>query len=249
MDLIEYYIIIFILLYSITISLIIRQLKWSKYKIFEFISIHSIIICTLTILSKLILIYSEYIIIIPYIYGFITLLTIIFTLFYFIKYKKDNNEKFYITIKIFNKKIILFNKHRIFYNYLIILIGMIISQYILIIFSSIFLKVNNIIFSSVKFGIISFIVLILVYKISKILLKSKRYYPEVVGEFLILKVILLTILSLTFITVRTLDYSIFSPYLILTPNYQIMYTLVLIGIIIVCGILLNDKYLKKLKRE
>ena len=111
------------------------------------------------------------------------------------------------------------------------------------------LKSENVLLSSIELAIVSFVVMFLVYKISKILKKAKRDYYVVVGEYMFLEFILLLILALTFNTVRELDYSIFTSFLILTPTYKVLYMIVIIVFILVLGVLYNDKQLKKLKRK
>lgn len=89
----------------------------------------------------------------------------------------------------------------------------------------------------------------LVYNISKIFDNAKRPYYAVIGEYMFLEFILLLIFALTFTNVRELDYSMFGSFLILTPTYQVMYMLILIAIILVFGVLNNERVLKKLKRK
>lgn len=183
----------------------------------------------------------------PYVFVIGAFLTLIVIIIYIVAWKKSMGN-FYINFKIFNKNIALFNKNRKFYNNKFVFILMILISFLFIVFSLLGLKNSNIIYS-LEFAIVSLVSLIIFYTLSKILLNAKREYSVVVGEYLCLKFIFLVILSITFGTVRTLDYSLFSPYLILTADDIIMLVLLLLGFIVLIGVLLNDIYYKKLKRK
>jgi hypothetical protein len=114
---------------------------------------------------------------------------------------------------------------------------------------SLCLKSDNIFFASLELTILSIAVMFLVYKISRIFNNAKRPYYAVIGEYMFLEFIFLLILALTFSTVRNLDYSIFTSFLILTPTYKLMYVIIIILIIIVLGVLYSDWVFKKLKRK
>ena len=84
-----------------------------------------------------------------------------------------------------------------------------------------------------------------VYQLSKLLFYAKREYSLIVGEFMILESILIFILGLTYWSVKELDYSMFSAYLILTPTYKLVYVIILMVFILIVGLYYNDKQLKK----
>ena len=90
-----------------------------------------------------------------------------------------------------------------------------------------------------------FLIILLIYKFSKIFKNAKSPYPLIVGEYMILESILLFILGLTFNSVRDLDYSMFSSFLILTPTYQLLYVLIFLVAVVVLGVFLGDRQLKK----
>ncbi|MCQ2977390.1 MAG: hypothetical protein MJ232_05180 [archaeon] len=159
---------------------------------------------------------------------------------------KKSKDDFYIKFKVFNNDILLFVKDRKFYNNTFIFILMILISLLFIVFSIMGLKNNNFV-CSLEFAITSLSSLIIFYTLSKILLNAKREYSVLVGEYLCLKFIFLIILSITFVTVRTLDYSMFSPYLILTADDIIIMMILLLGFIVLVGVLLNDFYYKKIK--
>ena len=84
-------------------------------------------------------------------------------------------------------------------------------------------------------------------KLEKILLVNHN--SDCNFEYMFLECILLFILAITFSCVRELDYSIFSSFLILTPTYQLLYAIIIILIILVLGVLYNERVLKKLNRK
>ena len=95
------------------------------------------------------------------------------------------------------------------------------------------------------FNSLLFIIMFVVYQLSKLLFYAKREYSLIVGEFMILESILIFILGLTYWSVKELDYSMFSAYLILTPTYKLVYVIILMIFILIVGLYYNDKQLKK----
>ncbi|WP_299524768.1 peptide ABC transporter permease [uncultured Methanobrevibacter sp.] len=100
-------------------------------------------------------------------------------------------------------------------------------------------------FNSLLLTLFLVIIMFVVYQLSKLLLYAKREYLLIVGEYMILESILIFILGLTYWSVKELDYSMFSSYLILTPTYQVVYVIILIIFILILGLYYNDKQLKK----
>ncbi len=101
------------------------------------------------------------------------------------------------------------------------------------------------IFNSLLLALFLVIIMFVVYQLSKLLFYAKREYSLIVGEYMILESILIFILGLTYWSVKDLDYSMFSAYLILTPTYQLVYVVILIIFILIVGLYYNDKQLKK----
>ena len=101
------------------------------------------------------------------------------------------------------------------------------------------------IFNSLLLALFLVIIMFVVYQLSKLLFYAKREYSLIVGEYMILESILIFILGLTYWSVKNLDYSMFSAYLILTPTYQVVYVIILIIFILIVGLYYNDKQLKK----
>ena len=101
------------------------------------------------------------------------------------------------------------------------------------------------IFNSLLLTLFLVIMMFVVYQLSKLLFYAKREYSLIVGEFMILESILIFILGLTYWSVKELDYSMFSAYLILTPTYKLVYVIILMIFILIVGLYYNDKQLKK----
>lgn len=97
------------------------------------------------------------------------------------------------------------------------------------------------IISMILYSLCVFIMLFVVYQLSKLLHHAKRQYSVIIGEYMCLFAILMFIFALTYDSTRTLDYTAFSPFLILTPTYQLIYIVIVIVVILVMGVLINDR--------
>ena len=102
-------------------------------------------------------------------------------------------------------------------------------------------QTNLNIFSMILYSLCVFIVSFIVYQLSKLLHHAKRQYSVIIGEYMCLFSVLMFIFALTYDSARTLDYTAFSPFLILTPTYQLIYVIIAIVVILVIGVLINDK--------
>ena len=109
--------------------------------------------------------------------------------------------------------------------------------------------VSTILFSSqtsldiltmILYSLFVFIILFVVYQLTKLLHHAKRQYPVIVGEYMSLFSILMFIFALTYNSTMALDYTMFSPFLILTPTYQLIYVVIGIIVVLVAGVLIND---------
>lgn len=94
--------------------------------------------------------------------------------------------------------------------------------------------------SMALYSLLVFIILFVVYQLTKLLHHAKRQYPVVMGEYMSLFSILMFIFALTYNSTKALDYSMFSPFLILTPTYQLIYVIIGIIVVLVVGVLIND---------
>lgn len=99
---------------------------------------------------------------------------------------------------------------------------------------------NVMLFDTILYSLFVFVVIFIVYKLSKLLVHAKRQYPVIVGEFMCLFASLVFIFALTYYSTMTLDYKMFKPFLILTPMYQLIYFIIGIAIVAVIGVLLNE---------
>lgn len=95
-------------------------------------------------------------------------------------------------------------------------------------------------FDTILYSLFVFIVVFIVYQLSKLLVHAKRQYPVIIGEFMCLFAILVFIFALTYYSTMTLDYKMFTSFLILTPMYQLIYFIIGIAIVAVIGVLLNE---------
>lgn len=95
-------------------------------------------------------------------------------------------------------------------------------------------------FDSALYSLFGCLTLFLVYQITKFLFHAKREYPVIIGEYVSLFSILLFILGLTYDSTRYLDYNSFTPFLILTPTYKLIYIIIGIIVVIIAGLLYNE---------
>ena len=92
----------------------------------------------------------------------------------------------------------------------------------------------------ILYSLCVFTILFVVYQLSKLLHHAKRQYSVIIGEYMCLFSILTLIFALTYNSTLNLDYSMFSPFLILTPTYQLIYVIIAIIAVLVIGVFIND---------
>ena len=92
----------------------------------------------------------------------------------------------------------------------------------------------------ITYSLCIFIILFVVYQLSKLLHHAKRQYSAIIGEYMCLFSILTLIFALTYNSTLNLDYSMFSPFLILTPTYQLIYVIIAIIAALIIGVFIND---------
>ena len=95
-------------------------------------------------------------------------------------------------------------------------------------------------FNMLLYSLFAFIILFVVYQLTKLLHHAKRDYPVIVGEYMSLFSLLMFIFALTYNSTINLDYSMFNSFLILTPTYQLIYVIIGIIVVLVVGVLIND---------
>ena len=146
-------------------------------------------------------------------FGYIFLIISILTFFIMAYWTKNNNFRalFYSVIIIFITSIVLLS-----------------SQ------SSLDL------FSHISYSLLFFIILFVVYQLTKLLHHAKRQYSVIIGEYMALASILIFLFALTYNSTLNLNYAMFSSFLILTPTYQLIYVIIGIFVVLVAGVLIND---------
>ena len=92
----------------------------------------------------------------------------------------------------------------------------------------------------ILYSLCVFIILFVVYQLSKLLHHAKRQYAVIIGEYMCLFSILTLIFALTYNSTLNLDYSMFTPFLILTPTYQLIYVIIAVIAVLIIGVFIND---------
>ena len=96
-------------------------------------------------------------------------------------------------------------------------------------------------FEMILYSLLVFIIILVVCKLSKLLHHAKRQYSVIIGEYMCLFSILMFIFAITYVSTVNLDYTMFSSFLILTPTYQLVYVIIAVIVILVIGVLMNDR--------
>ncbi|MDO5859298.1 MAG: peptide ABC transporter permease [Methanobrevibacter sp.] len=210
MDLIGGYLLVILILFTANISLLIGNLKINNFKLIGV----SFAILIISFVSMNISGYFENTLsfLLDY-YSYFFMILCIFVFLTFICYFKKNNLRFSI-----------------------------VSVMILFIISLICLSSQSelSLFDFSLYSLFSFLTLFSVYQLTKLLIHAKRDYPVIIGEYMCLFSLLLFIFGLTYESTRHLVYSMFSPFLILTPTYQLIYIIIGIIVVLVIGVVYND---------
>jgi len=96
-------------------------------------------------------------------------------------------------------------------------------------------------FEMILYSLLVFVILFVVYQLSKLLHHAKRQYHVIIGEYMSLFSVLIFIFAVTYYSTITLNYKMFSAFLILTPTYQLIYVIIAVIVILVGGVLINDR--------
>lgn len=148
----------------------------------------------------------------------------------------DNFSYFFIAIAILLFLIFLhyFRKNNLKFS--------IVSTAILFIISLVCLSSQSelSLFDGLLYSLFGFLTVFLVYQLTKLLVHAKRDYPVIIGEYMSLFSILLFIFGLTYNSTRSLNYLMFSPFLILTPTYKLIYVVIGIVVVLIIGVVYND---------
>lgn len=92
----------------------------------------------------------------------------------------------------------------------------------------------------ILYSLCVFIILFVVYQLSKLLHHAKRQYAVIIVELYVKAKINVNIENKHIYSTLNLDYSMFSPFLILTPTYQLIYVIIAIIAVLVIGVFIND---------
>lgn len=252
-DLIFEYLIFLILLFATAISLLYRDLGFERNKFYIFAVIGGLFTFACVILGQFLNLQDA---IVPYLSD-VLLLTSIIVLVSLIMHLLNwrghgsilsiNWRGFYNIHSMRNWND---GDRKYSFNRLIPISGFVLSYAIAVFTFSLGLVSSDMILNGLELTVLFIVICILVYELSKILRNAKREYSVVIGEFMVLEFVLLLIFALTFSTVRNMDYSMFSAFLILTPTYQVIYMLLALAILAVLGVLINTEYTsKKLERK
>lgn len=95
--------------------------------------------------------------------------------------------------------------------------------------------------NGVLISILSLAIILIINILTKNLKYRVKSYENIVGEYMIVESIFFLMIGLTYNSLKNLDYSIFEPFLILTPTYQVASVVIGLCILIVLG-----TYVKKL---
>lgn len=218
MDLIAKYLIIIIIFFSINLGLVLNSYNNKKRKVFPII--YTIILFILSTSSIEFLKSSNNI---NQYFNIIILLIVVIILvitYYYEKQelnKRDINE---ISLTILS-----------------------ISEYILmmILISSINISQETLIYgkdpllNGLLITVLSLIIILVIKRLTEPLKERLEKYENSVGEYMIVESILFFIIGLTYNTVKSLDYSMFDPFMTLTPTYQVVSVVIGLCILIVLG--------------
>lgn len=210
MDLLGGYLLVILILFAANISLLIGNFKINNIKMIVLSFGFSIVSFALMNVSN-------------FIGGNLSFLADNFTYLFII-----------ISILLFLTFLYYFRKNNLWFS--------IISVIILAVISIISLSSQSIlsIFDMLLYSLFGFITLFCAYQLTKLLIHAKRDYPIIVGEFMCLFSMLLFIFGLTYSSAKSLNYSMFSPFLILTPTYQLIYVIIAIIVVLVIGVVYSD---------
>lgn len=210
MDLIGGYLLILLVLFSANIALFLGNYKISNVKFIMIPVIFSIITFLLIYASSYLNTQLEFLLVNFSYIFFIITAIILVSLIYYIKT----------------------------YNFKLPFCALIVTFLIsIVLFAS---QTNITILTMLLYSLFVFIILFVVYQLTKLLHHAKREYPVIVGEYMSLFAVLMFIFALTYYSTMTLDYTMFSSFLILTPTYQLIYVVIGIIAVLIAGVLLND---------
>lgn len=215
-DLIWNYLIILELILGFNIGLFLGDFKISKLKYFTISFLLAIVIFILSFFSNAFRINLSFM---NNNLGWLFIVVAIILFFIEYIYLKKNEKLFCAFVVMFLLSVIMF------------------------ILSSQFVEVT--VFDSLLWALFLFIILISSYPISTLLYYAKNEYSVVVGEFISIEAILVFIFGITFWSVSSIDYKMFSSFLILTPTYKLIYVIIGLVFFMILGLYYNDRKIKR----
>lgn len=215
-DLIWNYLIILELILGFNIGLFLRDFKISKLKYFTISFLLAIVIFILSFFSNAFRINLSFM---NNNLGWLFIVAAIILFFIEYIYIKKNEKLFCAFAVMFLLSVIMF------------------------ILSSQFVEVT--VFDSLLWALFLFIILISSYPISTLLYYAKNEYSVVVGEFISIEAILVFVFGITFWSVSSIDYKMFSSFLILTPTYKLIYVIIGLVFVMILGLYYNDRKIKR----
>ncbi|MGN0177735.1 MAG: peptide ABC transporter permease [Methanobrevibacter sp.] len=210
MDLIGGYLLVLLVLFTANIALIFGGYKFNNIKLVIISSIVSIVSFILMYASSFLKIQLSFLM---DNYSYVFFIIFIALVFVIIKYIKNNEFKhaLYVTSATFLITIILFASQS-----------------------------NLDVFKMIVYSLFGFIILFVVYQLSKLLHHAKRQYNVITSEYMCLLSILIFIFALTYNSTSSLEYNSFEAFLILTPTYQLIYAVIAIIVILIIGVFINE---------
>ena len=94
---------------------------------------------------------------------------------------------------------------------------------------------NDPILNGLIISLSSLIIILIINSLTKGLKNKLESYENLVGEYMIVEAIFFIIIALTYNTVKNLDYTMFTPFITLTPTYQAISVVIGLCILIVLG--------------
>lgn len=218
MDLIAKYLIIIIIFFSINLGLVLNSYNNKKRKVFPII--YTIILFILSTSSIEFLKSSNNIN--QYFNIIILLIAVIILVITYYYEKQELNKR---DINEISLTILSISK----YTLMMILISSInISQETLI-------YGKDPLLNGLLITVLSLIIILVIKRLTEPLKERLEKYENSVGEYMIVESILFFIIGLTYNTVKSLDYSMFDPFMTLTPTCQVVSVVIGLCILIVLG--------------
>ncbi len=210
MDLIGGYLLVILVLFTANIALILGDYKIDNIKLVALSSIGFMVSFILMYASSFLNVSLSFLI---DTFSYVFFIIFIALVAVIINYIKNNDFKhaLYVTLTTFLIAIILFASQS-----------------------------NLDVINMIVYSLSVFIMLFVVYQISKLLHHAKRQYNVITSEYMCLFSIVIFIFALTYNSTKALDYTSFKAFLILTPTYQLIYAVITVIVMLIIGVFINE---------